>query len=128
MKKSIWWISDFIEKIEIELKNKNICKKNDIIIVETIEEFLKHINPDTFVVISVINIDNNYEAVKKIIVNNPSVIFRFIYRRDNDMLTFKENQLLEYPNTEIPTAIEDLFNILSNDNQEQPDCYQVQRK
>ncbi|GBU28948.1 hypothetical protein R84B8_02510 [Treponema sp. R8-4-B8] len=107
MKKSIWWISDDIEKTLIQT-HQNYCEKNEII-VETLEEFSKSITPDFFVVCSVVNIDKNYDEIKKIIENNPLVIFHFIYRLDNDMLTFKESNILKFPNTKIPTSIEDLF-------------------
>jgi hypothetical protein len=113
MKKSVWWIAERIERILIEThQNFN----TEVIIVKTRKEFLKFINPDIFVVCSVLNVDKNFKKIKKIIENNPLVRFHFIYRLDNDMLTFKESSILEFPNTEIPTSIDELFTGLATVN------------
>ena len=57
MKKSVWWIAERIERILIEThQNFN----TGIIIVKTLKEFLEFINPDIFVVCSVLNVDKNY--------------------------------------------------------------------
>ena len=100
--KIIWWPKVGVDN-ETDL-TLIYCKKRNIpiIIINNIHEFRTLINTNSFIVLSIFHADTYLSELESTFNENPSKIFHFHWRMDEEGYTFNEMKLLTHPNVVKP--------------------------